>query len=965
MKTKAKHICSLLLALCLTASLFVGTPTVAAAESDIWLMGGGIAVEVDNRTSIAVYLVDEAGNMIPLTQSLDTAAQTGYIRLDNTDQNNITDFVMSDSSLVQNVSTMKGKALGDRLTVKGISQSTGIIRTIILETDYSNPNVVYMTTSYCAPQDTEIFEFVENDFAVIPVDPPETGPKLYAYMGAAVKWGDDDVFPVPNGSITSWPNRFSEFGGTPIVDLWSRGGGIAIASAAETNIAGLSLPVKSVGDNATVSIRWRTPTFDFNDDTTRITLAEGVDTVAGTSLLIAHTGDFYNGVKAYAAAMKHFGVGAPPISELTEEAYSPRWESWGYTTNWTVDTIINQIPILQRLGIKEVTIDFGWYIETRNTAENNGVPGPGVGDYIPDPEKFPNGEDDIRRMVKACHDAGMLITLWIKSSNTGYTNGKSGAAFIGTPSLQMQEQHDPRQIPPYLNDPHIVIRNPDGSPSWARTPWGDVNDYHLCLAYEPVWDWMKKWVEKVITPEDQLTSYGEKGWGFDGFKNDSIVNAAPCYDPTHNHESPWDPVHQWGPFHKMIYDTARSIKPYALIEICNCGVPQNIYNFCGQNQPIPGDYAGTYRSRQARLRIKVLKAIYGPTYPVLGDHVELAGFTPSTRDFAYQLGAGAVLETKFTTLTESEEAYYKKWFDLGNELKLSSGEYIGDLYTYGFDFPEAYVIKQNGNMYYAFYTAYPRNGYVDYNGDVELRGLTPGQFYKITDYVNDIEYGVIKATSSTITLTDVSFTNSLLLCAEPITPDGIVCVSDATTLSNEEVSVKVSLKNFANIGGIKVTLNYDASKLQVENIEQSPLITGAVNATEPGTIIFNAINADGIPVGGTSFDVATITFKAASLEEDVHTPVSIVAVEACDDNVNPLQTINVENGSVWIICDKLGDVNSDGRVNYMDALIILKSINRKITLTDRQAFLADYNRNNSINIDDVICILRADVGLPN
>ena len=70
------------------------------------------------------------------------------------------------------------------------------------------------------------------------------------------------------------------------------------------------------------------------------------------------------------------------------------------------------------------------------------------------------------------------------------------------------------------------------------------------------------------------------------------------------------------------------------------------------------------------------------------------------------------------------------------EKDLARGEYL-NLYTYGFDYPEAHVIRQNGAMYYAFYAD-------QYTGQIELRGLGKGKTYTATTYTaeNPMEFEV-------------------------------------------------------------------------------------------------------------------------------------------------------------------------------------------------------------------------------
>jgi alpha-galactosidase len=168
------------------------------------------------------------------------------------------------------------------------------------------------------------------------------------------------------------------------------------------------------------------------------------------------------------------------------------------------------------------------------------------------------------------------------------------------------------------------------------------------------------------------------------------------------------------------------------------------------------------------------KALLGPAAAVYGDHVELTEVQLSNtqhevdkgRDFASEVGVGAVLGTKFTwpgygpkfrtvELTPEKQANWKKWIDLYNAKMLSRGKFLG-LYTYGYDWPEGYAIEKDGRMYYAFYAPEKTKAW---SGEIELRGLRPGT-YQVVDYENGKQFGKVDAANAKL---PVSFSEHLLL----------------------------------------------------------------------------------------------------------------------------------------------------------------------------------------------------------
>ncbi|MDP4182138.1 MAG: 5'-nucleotidase C-terminal domain-containing protein [Bacillota bacterium] len=71
--------------------------------------------------------------------------------------------------------------------------------------------------------------------------------------------------------------------------------------------------------------------------------------------------------------------------------------------------------------------------------------------------------------------------------------------------------------------------------------------------------------------------------------------------------------------------------------------------------------------------------------------------------------------------------------------------------------------------------------------------------------------------------------------------------------------------------------------------------------------------------------------------------------------------VSGDNGRNMVI--RIGDVNKNGTVDFIDALMALKSITQKVTLDNQAAVTADVDNNNVIDVNDVTAILRSDVGL--
>jgi alpha-galactosidase len=291
----------------------------------------------------------------------------------------------------------------------------------------------------------------------------------------------------------------------------------------------------------------------------------------------------------------------------------------------------------------------------------------------------------------------------------------------------------------------------------------------LCPALPEVREYYKKLTERFI-----------RDWDFDGHKLDNIYATPRCYNPKHHHKSPLESVYSMGEVYKTIFETTRALKADSVTQSCPCGTPPSLAWLRYMDQAVTADPVG---SVQVRRRIKMYKALLGPNAAIYGDHVELTRITGANTgseqdigdDFASTLGAGGVLGTKFTWpdygpklknvyLNARKEAHWKKWIALYNEKMLSKGNFR-DLYVYGYDEPEAYVIEKEGAMYYAFYAPVAthkdrKNG--KWSGEVELRGLT-NRTYHVTDYVGGEDFGTVTGPTGRL---HVDFTGDLLLEAK-------------------------------------------------------------------------------------------------------------------------------------------------------------------------------------------------------
>lgn len=537
--------------------------------------------------------------------------------------------------------------------------------------DFLITKVKYTNTG----QDTLIvLGWTNNFYSIIPSE--NTTPEFWSFQGASYDDRRDWVQPIKNGFAQEnymGMNASDYGGGTPICDIWRPDLGIAVGSL-ETTPKLVSIPVSydSTKGGAKICI-----TYKFLEPR-KILPGESFETFE--TFLALHKGDYFHTLNSFSKMMEEKGL---TFKEFSPATYESEWCAWGYERNFTIGEVLGTLPKVSELGYKWATLDDGW-----QTAE---------GDWFLNPVRFPNGDEDMINFVDEIHKNNLKAMLW-------------WAPLAVDPGTELIKNHS-----------DYLLLNKDGSTQ--DITWWD--SYYLCPAYEPVIEYHKNLVKKII---------GE--WGYEGLKIDGqhLNGAPPCYNEAHHHSYPEESSEKLPEFFKAIFQTALSIDSNAVIQICPCGTSYSFYNLHYMNQTVSSDPTSSW---QIRLKGKTLKALMGSNSPYFGDHVELSD---EKSDFASTVGVGGIVGTKFTyptdqlehkdhLLTPEKETIWKKWLDIYDDNLLSKADYRGELYDIGYDKPETHAIQKGDTLYYAFYAD-------KWNGKVELRGLKD-KTYKIVDYVND------------------------------------------------------------------------------------------------------------------------------------------------------------------------------------------------------------------------------------
>jgi alpha-galactosidase len=618
-------------------------------------------------------------------------------------------------------------AMVTRVGITGMSAKLPkLAETVAIEISDDLPNLLVSTVAWrnTGPSDVAVQKasIQRQRLNASQTDPGAPPYRMWSFQGSSEVWGQDDVTQLSPTFARTNPIQqltFSEKGaggaggGIPVLAFWTRAMGEAIGQLDSVPVV-LSMPVETTTDGR-VSAR-------ISLNTPAVLHPSEIYSAPTTFLAVFH-GDYYEALRLYSELLRREGwAPAHPVPA----DYEANWCGWGYQLKFTPAQIIGTVPKLKEFGLHWATLDAGWYGNR--------------GDWNPRPDI---GETGIRDIVDSFHRAQLRITLWwiplaVEDGGKDVLDGRPyHFAAIG-------KQH-----------PEWLILTKDGKP--ARMAGGFAV---LCPA-----------VPEVRQYYEALTKRFIKDWGFDGNKLDFSYTVPACYNPAHHHKSPQDSIRAVGDVYRAIFQTTRALKPDSVTQVCPCGTTPSMAWLADLDQAVTADPVG---SIQVRRRIKMYKALLGPNFAVYGDHVELTRVVDVNtnekdlgRDFASTVGTGGVIGTKFTSpaygsqfkdvvLTGDKETLWKKWIGIYNRQMLSNGTFR-NLYIYGYDWPEAYGIEKNGNMYYAFFNDQPKAT----RATVELRGLGSGRF-RITDYETGQDYGEV---AGPVPKLKVTFSEHLLLKA--------------------------------------------------------------------------------------------------------------------------------------------------------------------------------------------------------
>lgn len=540
---------------------------------------------------------------------------------------------------------------GTRLRLTGVAESPQLEKTVVVELYRNYPGFALYQVSY-RNLGTEPIAISQWTQLALTVPHAQTAgadssePPFWSFCGSSHSDRRDWVQPLRAGfnQDNFMGMEASDYGGgTPIVDVWRRDGGLGLGHI-ETTPRLVSLPLSCSATELNVAMTQKV----------KQTLKAGDELVLPQAFVAAHPGDYFAVLDTYRRIMAVRGIASP---QPPKSAYDAIWCAWGYERDCTLQMIVDTLPKVRELGLRWAVIDDGWQTN--------------VGDWNVNTVRYPGGEADMRNLVKTIHSHELEARLW-------------WAPLAVAPGADLLHDHT-----------DMLLLNKEGAVqdvSW----W---NSFYLCPGYQPTVDYMVGLVRKFIG------DWGYAGLKIDGQHLNGVAPCYnPAHKHARPEESVeklqdffqaiYAAALQSNPqavvelcpcgtsysfFNFRSFNQAPASDPESSWQVRLKG--KSMKALMGPSAPFAGDHVELSTGGADFASTVGIGAIVSTKFTWPSD--------PKPKDSFL--------------LTPARETLWRKWIALYNEKQLPLGTYRGELYDIGFDKPETHVIEKAGRFYYAFY----------------------------------------------------------------------------------------------------------------------------------------------------------------------------------------------------------------------------------------------------------------------
>lgn len=417
--------------------------TFSREDRFFWFKNSEIQLRFDQTMQCKVFY--DNGTTV---QSITEESPSHFIVVDGEE---IKSFAVESTSFTK-INTEFGR--GKRLILKGVStrlkKKLRKILTVELYNDYPNVAITYAgyeNVEFATMRIDKIFNnYYQLDASL--VDKSKQPWEFWSFLGAASEsWANigrpDYIREInKNTDLENYMGmRNIVGGGVPLIDLWCRQMGMALAHL-ETVPIPTYFPVRVEDEKVTIAERTDGP----------INLPDGESFTTIKTVVIVHSLDYFDALRSFVRLMEAQGL---KMKEPNEECYEPIWCGWGYGLDFTVEDILGVMPKLKEFDIHWVVIDDRWFDK--------------YGDWNPRETTFPDGEAGVKRMVDTLHKNGFLVKIWWLPANAE-PDSKLAAAY-----------------------PELLIKDREG-----EYPLDKRQCYFLCPSLPQVQEYTQRLTERFI-----------------------------------------------------------------------------------------------------------------------------------------------------------------------------------------------------------------------------------------------------------------------------------------------------------------------------------------------------------------------------------------------------------------------------------------------------------------------------------
>ncbi|GAC1674700.1 MAG: alpha-galactosidase [Steroidobacteraceae bacterium] len=534
---------------------------------------------------------------------------------------------------------------GTRLSMSGIS-AEGVEKTMEVTLYRRHPGIALVRVSYLntASQILSFSSWTNGDSRVLAAG--TLAPEFWCYSGASYQDRRDWVQPV--GAGFSQDNFLGMEapdygGGTPIVAVWRRDGGLAVGHAQSTPKR-VSLPVHGQRGAVRVAVCGR--------ETLNLRPGERFETPV--TFVAVHEGDYFAALRSYRLLMSERGLlpAVPPAA-----AYEPIWCAWGYERDCTTALIEATLPKVQDLGLEWAVIDDGWQAM--------------IGDWNPHRAKYPNGAADMRLLVADIRAAGLKPRLWY-------------SPLSAAPGSDLLHDHA-----------DMLLLDRDGAVQ--KISWW--NSFYLCPAYESSVRLAQELIKKFIG------DWGFAGLKIDGQHLNNVAPCFnPAHHHARPEESVEGLQTFFRAIYETA--TALNPEALIELCPCGTAYSAFNFPYMNQAPASDPESSWQVRHKGKTLKALMgPSAAYSGDHVELSDHHDDFASTVGVGGIVSTKFTWPVDPKPMDSflLTPQKEREWRRWIALYKEKMLPLGTYRGELYDIGFDRPETHAIEKGGRFYYAFF----------------------------------------------------------------------------------------------------------------------------------------------------------------------------------------------------------------------------------------------------------------------